>query len=297
MSDSNWSVRVALIGCLTLLTFVALGTGAFFGALHAPHYGYQAEHPANRNADTEQTNPSQIDRDRAGLPYFAERITSGPDPEDGSEREKRDLAAQESMSVWAFWLLFISAVGTLTTMIGTGFLLWQIILTREAVKDTEKATTEMARQTAILERANRPLLHIESIAFEQTGRTTRDWSVVVKVKNFGQTPAAECKIQADWKLSLTGRAPTIWRMRDCAIPHEIPQGMSVPFTAQSSDQRVAALRSEDKLHTEDTYVKITMEYEDRAGNKLGKTEIYKRAAGFGERRSADHNEFRFHASA
>lgn len=124
-------------------TFSALGVGAYFGALNAPHYGYQAGGATNRAAYDELANPGQIDRDRAGLPYFAERIASGSDPRDGTEREKRDLAAQESMSVWAFWMLFVAAFSAVTTAVGTGFLLWQIILTRKAVEDTGKATVAM----------------------------------------------------------------------------------------------------------------------------------------------------------
>ncbi|WP_206742047.1 hypothetical protein [Erythrobacter longus] len=105
--------------------------GAFFGALSAPHYGYQPASAANERAEGEQGHQSQIDRDRAGLPYFAERITSGPDPDDGSEREKRDLAAQESMSVWAFWLLIASIAGTAATIIGTALLVWTLHETRQ----------------------------------------------------------------------------------------------------------------------------------------------------------------------
>lgn len=160
MSNGHWRVGAALAG-LALL-YVVLGIGAFFGALNAPHYGYQQRHPTYRAADPEQGNPSQIDRDRAGLPYFAERIASGPDPQDTAEREKRDLAAQESMSVWAFWMLLVSAAGVVTTMLGTGFLLWQIMLTREAVKDTGDATKAMVRQNELTEAAQRPWLQIDA---------------------------------------------------------------------------------------------------------------------------------------
>lgn len=197
MSDSNWGLRVAALGALACLTFVTLGTGAFFGALNAPHYGYQAEYPANRTSQAEQSNPSQVDRDRAGLPYFAERIASGPDPEDGSEREKRDLAAQESMSVWAFWLLLVSAIGTLTTMIGTGFLLWQIILTREAVKDTGGATKAMVKANEIAQQANRawlmpepPILAHLLNSRDENGKALQNAiGLMFEFQNAGNTPA------------------------------------------------------------------------------------------------------------
>lgn len=146
-------------GGLALL--IALATGAYFGALYAPHYGYQSAHSTYSGPASKQGNVSQIDRDRAGLPYFAERIASGTDPENRREREQRDLAAQESMSVWAFWMLAVSAAGVLTTMIGTGFLLWQIVLTRKAVKDTGDATRAMNRQNELMEAAQRPYIVVE----------------------------------------------------------------------------------------------------------------------------------------
>lgn len=153
--------RLLIVAACGIALLIALGLGAFFGALNAPHYGYQTAHPAYRSAQTEKSNPSQVDRDRAGLPYLAERIASGPDPKDTGEREQRDLAAQESMSIWAFWLLLVSAAGTATTMIGTGFLLWQIVLTRKAVEDTGKATNAMERQNNLASAAQRAWVAID----------------------------------------------------------------------------------------------------------------------------------------
>ena len=189
MSRGYWPLIVA--GCVIAL-LLTLGAGAFFGALYAPHYGYQAEEAAYRGADPEKTNPNQIDRDRAGLPYFAERIASGRDPEDGSEREKRDLAAQESMSVWAFWMLVVSAVGVIVTVIGTGFLLWQINLTRRAVKETDKATSVMKRQSDIAEASQRPWLVFEikslgPIRRYDIGVYTSEFNILIK--NKGPMPA------------------------------------------------------------------------------------------------------------
>jgi hypothetical protein len=184
-------VLAALAGLAA--AFIALGTGAYFGALNAPHYGYQTEHPAYRTAQTEQGNPSQVDRDRAGLPHFAERIASGPDPADTNEREKRDLAAQESMSVWAFWLLLITAAGTATTIVGTGLLLWQIILTREAVRDTGDATAAMVRQNELASAAQRAWMSIEPeiISLTITEDGVPEGTCVIHYTNIGNTIARD----------------------------------------------------------------------------------------------------------
>lgn len=189
MSGSSRRVGAALAGLAALL--VTLGTGAFFGALYAPHYGYYAEHPAYRAAQSKEHDPSQIDRDRAGLPYFAERIASGPDPQNTDEREKRDLAAQESVSVWTFWMLVVSGGGVLITAIGTGFLLWQIILTRRAVEDTSEATEAMREANKIARDAQRPWLSLEcqlasGIHWVDNVPTIH---VQTTVTNMGSTPA------------------------------------------------------------------------------------------------------------
>jgi len=195
MSDSNWRIGAAFAGIALL--FVTLGTGAFFGALNAPHYGYQQSRTAYRAAEAKHGNPSQIDRDRSGLPYFAERIASGPDPEDTPEREKRDLAAQESMSVWAFWMLIVSAAGVITTMVGTGFLLWQIVLTRRAVEDTGKATDAMERQNKIAEAAQRAWIVAEPKIIEAAyGRAGLNLKWECDFRNIGQTVAENVQVQA-----------------------------------------------------------------------------------------------------
>lgn len=193
--------RLLIVAACGIALLIALGLGAFFGALNAPHYGNQTAHPPYRSAQTEKSNPSQVDRDRAGLPYLAERIASGPDPKDTGEREQRDLAAQESMSIWAFWLLLVSAAGTATTIIGTGFLLWQIVLTRKAVEDTGKATNAMERQNSLASAAQRAWLVIEPKIIKASAdgnRLTLDWGCWFT--NKGGTVAKNVKYTATFKM-------------------------------------------------------------------------------------------------
>lgn len=223
MLTGGRGILAAFAGLAAL--FIALGTGAYFGALNAPHYGYQSAHP--RSANAEQSDPSQVDRDRAGLPYFAERIASGPDPANRDEREKRDLAAQESMSVWAFWLLVVSALGTVTTMIGTGFLLWQIILTREAVEDTGKATGAMLISNEISQRTAHCQLraYVGGVDFDISGFIAGQVPVTTwTIRNFGLTPARNVEIVAGRFVTPLNyeyiRFPNKFRFRRDLLPGE-----------------------------------------------------------------------------
>lgn len=195
--------RFIIIAAVGLALFTALMVGAFFGALNAPHNSYPNSLSADHTADIKQHNPSQTDRNRAGLPSIAERIVFSFDPKNEDERENRDLAAQESMSVWAFWMLVTSAAGVVTTAIGTGLLLWQIILTRQAVKDTGEATEAMLEANEIAQQAQRPWLNLNlgnptQIQF-QAGENPRIAILApIKVTNFGNTPAARTFVEFEW---------------------------------------------------------------------------------------------------
>ena len=91
--------------------------------------------------------------DIAGLPSPVERAIANPPPQTGEDHEKRDLAAQEASALWAFWIVVASALSVLITAIGTRLLYQQIVLTREAVEDTGKATQAMVESNEIARRA------------------------------------------------------------------------------------------------------------------------------------------------
>jgi hypothetical protein len=134
---------------VVLLVCLFLGMGAYTGGLYGAHRGYQAAEARYSAPRAKQGYPQQIDRDRAGLPDPVESIASNPDPEDGTEREKRDLAAQEAMVVWSFWTLAVAVFGFFVTTLATGLLYWQIKLTRKAVEDTGRATLAMQEANAL----------------------------------------------------------------------------------------------------------------------------------------------------
>ncbi len=125
---------------------------------------------------------------------MAQSIASNPEPDEGTERERRDLAAQEASALWSFWILCVSAVGTVVTMVGTGFLLWQIMLTREAVEDTGKATKAMQDANEIARSGQRPWIQFEEMRVELIGLGSVDEPMIwVKIEltvcNSGVMPA------------------------------------------------------------------------------------------------------------
>jgi hypothetical protein len=145
---------------------------------------------AQERAHDQRQPDQQIDTDRAGLPYFARAIASNPEPEDAPERERRDLAAQESMSVWAFWMTFLSAGQLVLSGLGLVALLITIGQGREALKRARKAN----RITRTLGRAQiKAYLSLSSIV-PKLDETKNFLTISWNIKNAGGTPAKSCEI-------------------------------------------------------------------------------------------------------
>lgn len=253
--------RVLAVAACGLAILLALGTGAFFGALLAPHMSCRADASGCIGERVQESRPNQIERDRAGLPYVAERITSGPDAANVNDREQRDLAAQESMSVWGFWMLVVSAAGVATTVVGTGFLLWQIILTRKAVEDTAQATEAMreanniARKSLVIQ--NRAWLVVQSLDTKKIRYQFDESKIIIsgelrfRVVNTGKSAA-----KGIWFQAVAGAPNNIWQRLDDAIAEplhneflppdgftEIVTDLYVIFVPEDKDAILAPLRA------------------------------------------------------
>jgi len=160
------------------------GYSAGSSKIHTEHYAANAT--------------EQIEREcggKAGLSAH-ECIANIVKAERESQRSESDLAAQWQAANWAGWATVVAAASALVTGIGTYFLYQQIILTREAVEDTNKSTDAMVRQNEIVELSNRPWLKL-TIQTQATCQPVFSEGVPhaliimlsARVKNFGQSPA------------------------------------------------------------------------------------------------------------
>ncbi|MBA4752062.1 MAG: hypothetical protein H2055_07535 [Sphingopyxis sp.] len=174
-----------------------MGIGAYFGALYSPHKKQYQAVGSGHASGAEYRGPSESLSDISGIPGAAERAIANPPPASGEDHEKRDLAAQESMSVWAFWMMLVAVFSAVVTTIGTIFLYKQISLTREAVEDTGKATKAMEAQNDLAKdtarRQLRAYLGVTMCQIENVlpGKIAR---FKLQVTNHGQTPATEAAI-------------------------------------------------------------------------------------------------------
>lgn len=184
------SYRFFIAAACGLTILIAFGTGAYFGFLYAPiHKQYQDE-AGYQSGQNGYRGPTQSLPDIAGLPGPVERAIANPRPHSGEDHEKRDLAAQEAAALWAFWMVVASLLSVFITTLGTILLYKQIVLTREAVEDTGKATRAMERQNDLVHQAQRAWLsisfHIAKFS-ESGGVLTIAYDV--EFKNIGQTIA------------------------------------------------------------------------------------------------------------
>lgn len=175
MLGSGRGILAALAGLAAL--FTALFTGAYYGSVYAPekrHYqsvgpnsgqAYPADSPRNGLADV------------AGIDRFTESLIAKPQPRSTNEREQRDLAAQESMAVFGYWVFWAMM---LQTALAGGALI-------ALVKDLRQSRRSAENQLRAY------------ISMEVTAGTIfeagKEVQIQLHAKNYGQTPARNCELR------------------------------------------------------------------------------------------------------
>ena len=200
--------RFLVTAACGLTLAVALATGAFFGSLYSPSHKQYQTVAGNQRGQNDYAGPSQSLPDVSGLPGPVERAIANPHPATGEDHEIRNLAAQEASALWAFWMVVASLASVLITAVGTIFLYKQIVLTREAVEDTGKATAAMEESNEIArDTAKRQLrAYCGVLSFDGQGIALHaEPTFVLTVVNTGQTPAKRLKIDTTCWLSPAGQ--------------------------------------------------------------------------------------------
>lgn len=184
MSRGDWGVVVTIGGCLAL---------AWVAVLDSHQRGYREP-----RSTSERQGPSQFERNRRGIPTPFEAFTANPDPQNTDEREKRDLAAQETSAAWAFWVALFSGLQLVTTIIGLYFVKRTLDATLMAVQDTGEATMAMKESNEIMRETAkhqlRAYLDFDSVRYNVSPNcpdteTQIGTGIRIKVKNYGTTPA------------------------------------------------------------------------------------------------------------
>lgn len=269
--------RLLIIASGGIAVLSALGVGAYFGSLYGPDRKHYEAIAGNKPGQNDYQGPSQSLPDIAGLPGPVERAIANPRANTGQDHEKRDLAAQEASALWAFWMVLASFLSVLITAVGTIFLYKQIVLTREAVEDTGRATDAMRKANEISERIGeaqtRCYLGIKSasVSIGDDGNP----SVTIVVVNTGQSPARKFRWthSACWRC---GEPEVEWKSRPLSEPpmeyiRDIPVGESpLPNSVQLPGRNLTQAEEFQLAIANIIFVKVViwMLWEDVFGNKF-----------------------------
>ena len=190
MSNGYRSLGIA---ALTAALLIAFGLGAYWIGLPYPQKRYQPYQSSQKVENGATETVSDI------AASVVERTPcNNPQSEGESDlcAQWRAAKAAEKSADWTMW-------GVLSGMVGISFLLWQIMLTREAVKDTGNATAAMLIQNDITRDIGqaqvRSYLSISNATFlNSTLDGGTDGGLFCKIRNSGQSLAHNVRLEADF---------------------------------------------------------------------------------------------------
>jgi hypothetical protein len=140
--------RLFIIAALGFVALYGFGLGYYHAALNYPQE--QRYQPYRAAADKIADIDSALPRPANAKPFQYRTPCNEPKGKDESDlcAQWRAANAGEDSAFWAQWGFWIAAVGS-------GLLLWQIILTRQALEDTGDATQAMIDQNEKTDQAQR----------------------------------------------------------------------------------------------------------------------------------------------
>ena len=168
MSNSYKLLVTALAGCVIC---IALFAGAFFGSIYAPEKRHYQSIGPNSGQAYPAESPRNGPADLSGIDSFVESLIAKPQPRNTNEREQRDLAAQESMAVFAYWMFWAMI---LQTLLAGGAL---IALVKDLRQNRRSAETQL-----------RAYLAAETDGVRESNKFGY-WALAINISNKGQTPA------------------------------------------------------------------------------------------------------------
>ena len=184
MPDGYRSLGIA---ALAAALFIAFGLGSYWTGLPYPQERYQSY----------QDGKTDEDGTLATVTNFTAPVVKRTPCYNPQSKTESDLCAQwraaKAAEKSANWTVY----GFWATLAGMALLTWQIMLTREAVKDTGDATIAMRRQNELTERQQRPWISI-GISKPYVSKSKDGILLVctVDLGNIGATPAFNASVDS-----------------------------------------------------------------------------------------------------
>lgn len=232
MSDSNRGLLAALAGIAALA--VATGAGAFYGSIYAPEKRHHQSVGTNGGQEYPSDSPRNGLADVSGIDPLAESIIAKPQPRNTDEREQRDLAAQESTAIFAYWMFWAVV---LQTLLAAGALFALVKDLRQNRESNERSLR------AYLSFSDMNL----SVFDTKKGGGTKRMEVETKIINGGQTPAYKC-IHLGNIVALTQKGAEANFSRSDAAPI---LGQAKPYVVHNGRDTNAAFFSHEDISESD----------------------------------------------
>ena len=116
----SFGYKLLIAGALGLAMLITLGLGAFYGAIYSPHQREYQTTTINGGQIYPPSSPRNGLAEISGIHSVVESAIAEPQPRNSEERNDRDLAAQEAMATFTYWM-FLAVV--LQTLLAGGALL------------------------------------------------------------------------------------------------------------------------------------------------------------------------------
>lgn len=122
-------------------------------------------------------------------------------------RNEQDLQAQWDMSRWAFWSAFAASIGVLITGVGVFYVRQTLEATRAAVEEAREGTkaanaaVQVTRDMAARELRAYVGIEITGLEFQRGANNAIGCKVRYTLRNFGQTPAYNVRVDSDFRLA------------------------------------------------------------------------------------------------
>lgn len=181
MLSGNWRSNIAVrIGVATLLTGLAIFS-------LEPNRLQQPNYPQADESRAEQYSRYGLeDVKGADAPVVSgqEPAPSDPKAQRNEWRQEEDLKAQWEQAKWAKYAVWAAIMSVVVTAIGVVFVALTLKATRDAVRETAKATSATERAVEVQVRIERPLLFVEQI-----DTNAGQGFVNFNIQNIGKSPA------------------------------------------------------------------------------------------------------------
>lgn len=222
----SYGYRLLILGAFGLAVFTALGTGAFYGSLYSPDKRHYQSVGPNSGQSYPNDSPRNGLADVSGIDSVVESAIAKPQPRNTDEREQRDLAAQESMAVFAYWMF---GAMMLQTALAGGAL---VALVKDLRQNRRSAELQLRAyvsatpsQLESYEVGTHPVVHLD---FRNGGS-----SPAYGVYHYGDVAVLSLPLETD---------PTINR----TPPNQTP----APFSLFSTDTRMGKIAASKKITSE-----------------------------------------------